>query len=345
MGKGVPAALLSAATKSQFPGALWHLMDPVKAGTLPEPQEIVTLAHTRMARQLIDIESFVTLCYTRIDVARRRLSIVDCGHTGVLHLHGLTGACDVLHGDNLPLGVREGEIYGQVSFSIVPDDLMVFFSDGVTEARNRAGEQFGTERLVACVRQNAAREALAIVHAVRDAVLEFSGVTLADDLTCVVAKVTPYEAPLARSDLGIGSALSELHRARELAAAFCRALPEPLVEERIASLVLAVNEAASNIMKHSYHRREDQRIDITAEAFSDRVAVRLRYQGAPFDPALIPAPAFDGSRESGFGLFMITNSVDRVRYYKDDLGRSCILLEVRREPALPAASGPRPESR
>ena len=335
MGKGVPAALLGAATKSQFPEALWHLMATSATGDLPEPREIVTLAHTHLARQLIDIESFVTLCYTRIDVAKRRLELVDCGHTGVLHLHARTGLCDVLHGENLPLGVREGEIYGQLSVPLEPEDIVVLYSDGVTEARNPARELFGVERLVACVQKHVASEPAALIEAIREAVIAFSGArTFADDLTCVVAKLLPYEAPVARADIGIGSALSELHLAREFVEAFCEALPDHrIAEDGVASLVLAVDEATCNVMKHAYHGRDDQRIDITAEAFNDRVAVRLRYQGAPFDPSAIPPPSFDGSRESGFGLFMIAKSVDGVRYYKDDLKRSCIRLEKRRDDA------------
>ena len=83
MGKGVPAALLGAATKSHFIEALSHLTALSKDGKLPEPKEIVTLAHAEVARHLIDLESFVTLCYVRLDLDRRSLDLVDCGHTGL----------------------------------------------------------------------------------------------------------------------------------------------------------------------------------------------------------------------------------------------------------------------
>jgi len=83
-------------------------------------------------------------------------------------------------------------------------------------------------------------------------------------------------------------------------------------------------------MKHAYRGREDQTLEIIAEAFSDRVSIRLRYLGAPFDPSEVPLPSFDGSRESGFGVFLIEKSVDVARYGRDDLERSLILLEKRR---------------
>ncbi len=334
MGKGVPAALLSAATKSYFPEALWHLLATCPSNELPEPRDIVTLAHTQMAEQLIDIESFVTLCYARIDVVRRRLWLVDCGHTGALIWHARSGSCTIVHGDNLPLGVRQGEIYGQSSVPLETDDLVILYSDGVTEARSSAGELFGTERLMACVHDHAAREPAEIVAAVRNAVVAFSSSGLADDLTCVVVKVLPHQPATQRRDIVLGSDLSDLREGREFIASFCRGLEgRALSDDGIARLTLAVNEALSNVMKHAYHGRKDQRIELRAEAYTDRVAVRLRYQGAVFDASQVPLPAFDGSREGGFGVFMIQSSVDVVRYYRDDLRRSCVRLEVKREAA------------
>ena len=56
-----------------------------------------------------------------------------------------------MHGDNLPLGVRPGEIYEQLSVSFAPGDLLLLYSDGVTESRSPAGELFGEDRLLRCV--------------------------------------------------------------------------------------------------------------------------------------------------------------------------------------------------
>lgn len=335
MGKGVPAALLGAATKNHFPEALWHLMAESPKGALPEPKDIVTLAHGHVARHLIRLESFVTTCYARFDVAKRSLSLVDCGHTGAVHLRPKTGRCTVVHGDNLPLGVHEGEIYDQLVVPLEVGDVVLFFSDGVTEARNASGELFGPDRLVECMLRNADAEPAALVARVRDAASAFTGRrALTDDLTCVVVQMVPHEVPLARAEFEIASALPELRRARAFIEGFCNnRLDRPLGHEALTSLVLAVDEAACNAMKHAYGGREDQRIDLVAEAFRDRVAVRLRYVGVAFDPSAVPPPALDGSRESGFGVFLISKSVDTVRYYRDDLNRNCIRLEKRRDAA------------
>lgn len=328
MGKGVPAALLGAATKSHFTEALCHLMAMSRNGKLPEPREIVTLAHADMVRQLIDLESFVTLCYARLDLSRRSLDLVDCGHTGIIHWRATTRLCDMLHGDNLPLGIREGEIYDQISVPFEPEDVLLFYSDGVTEARNSAGELFGTDRLAECVRVNSALEPEALLEAVRKAVFAFSeSERLSDDLTCLALRVIEGQVPLVCAEIEIHSDLKDLRRAREFARAFCCNLPgAPLDEDRIAELELAVNEAASNIMKHAYHGRADQWIHLEAEAFPGQVSIRLHHLGDPFDPSAAPPPPLDGSRESGFGVYLITKSVEEVRYYRDERGRNCIAL-------------------
>ncbi len=328
MGKGIPAALVGAATKSYFLKALSHLNAFSKNRKVPEPKEIVMLAHAEVVRQLIDLESFVTLSYARLDVNNRCLVLVDCGHTGIVHVHGDSGVCDLLHGDNLPLGVREGEIYDQISVSFEPGDLFFFFSDGITEARNEAGELYGIERLLENIQANRHLSPDVFIEAIRKNVVAFSGSDrLVDDLTSVAVRVESQEATIAREEIEIRSDLRHLGQAREFVNSFCRNLPgTPLSRESINSFELAVNEAACNIMKHAYHGRGDRWIYVEGEAFPSRVMMRLYHLGDPFDPSDLAPPVLDGSRESGFGTYIISKSTDDVRYYRDERGMNCISL-------------------
>ncbi len=333
MGKGVPAALVGAATKSYFLKALSHLMAFSQDGSIPEPKEIVMLSHAEVVRQLIALESFVTLSYARLDVNRRRLDYVDCGHTGIVQVHGKSGVCELLHGENLPLGVREDEIYDQISVPFEPGDLFFFYSDGITEARNPAGELFGADRLAEHIKANSLLAPASFVEAIRNAVFSFSETDrLGDDLTSVAVRVESQEAPLARAEIEIHSDLKQLCSVREFVSSFCRGLPgPPLSQETICSLELAVNEAASNIMKHAYHGRTDRWIHLEGEAFPSRVLIRLYHLGEPFDPSGLPPPVLDGSQESGFGAYIISKSTNDVRYYRDERGMNCITLVKARD--------------
>lgn len=331
MGKGTAAALLGAATKAYFLKALSHLVARPKSNKIPEPREIVMLAHAHIARQLIDLESFVTLCYARINVTAKRLDLVDCGHTGVLQFSGQTGRHTVLHGDNLPLGVRVSEIYEQFSTACDPGDLLVFFSDGITEARNPSGEAFGLDRLIQCVQENLHFEPNAIVECIRKAVLEFSeSAHFNDDLTSVVLRIEEVEVPIAHEELKIRSDLRELNELRGFVRKFCSGLSPALLQiSDIDELELAVHEAACNVIKHAYHGRIDQQIEIEGQAFPGRVSILIHHLGESFDPSAVPKPVFDGSRESGLGLYIMAQCTDDIRYFRDERGRNCIALTKR----------------
>jgi sigma-B regulation protein RsbU (phosphoserine phosphatase) len=334
MGKGVPAALLGAAIKSAPLRALSRLLAVAGHGTLPEPEAIVRLVHDDVSRQFIHLGVFATLCYARLDVEQKRLTIVDCGHTKTVHFRQRTQACALLQGDNMPLGFSEQEVYQQVVFALEAGDVVVFYSDGVTEARNAAGEFFGTERLLAVVEAQHHLQPERLIDAIRRAVLDFAGVKAsADDLTCVVVAVAPSaeERSLAQAQYEVTSSIAELASIRRFVRQFAQTLPGgALDEERLCQLELAVTEAASNIMRHAYQGRADQRIQVVADAYADRLVIQLLHHGLAFDPQTVRPPAFDGSREGGFGIYIIAHTVDEVRYLRDAHGENCIRLVKKR---------------
>ena len=190
MGKGVPAALLGAATKSHILRAMSALICATPHH-VPTPQQILTSVHATVIQQLLDLESFITLCYARFDLAQKRLDFVDCGHTRTIHWQQRTGMCRLLSGENIPLGCLEDEVHVQVSVPIELQDTFVFYSDGVTEAQNATGEFFGEEGLLAVVEANGECPPEELREKIHQAVVAFShSETFCDDLTCVVVKLT-----------------------------------------------------------------------------------------------------------------------------------------------------------
>ncbi len=336
MGKGVPAALLGAALKSSFPRALSRLLISSARSTLPEPEEIVMLVQREVAKQFIDLGVFATLCYARLDLGQHRLTLIDCGHTKTIHFRRHTGDCDLLQGDNMPLGFSEQEIYQQVSFPITVGDVLVFYSDGLTEARNPAGEFFGVERLMKIIQTYHHLNPAQLIDTIREAVLVFSGAeTCTDDLTCVAITVeeTNSDFSLARAYFHTSSEARQLPVIRTFVRTFCQNLTTRVLDkEGVDQLELAVTEAASNIMRHAYQGRSDQPIQLVAEAFSDRIIIRLFHHGVVFNPEMVRPPVFDGSREGGFGVYIITRSVDEVYYTHDEQQGNCICLVKKRKP-------------
>jgi anti-sigma regulatory factor (Ser/Thr protein kinase) len=86
-------------------------------------------------------------------------------------------------------------------------------------------------------------------------------------------------------------------------------------------------------MRHAYGGRTDQQIQLQARAFADRITLRLHHLGEAFDPSSVKVPSFDGSEDGGFGVYIIGQSVDDVRYDRDERGRNCITLTKMRRTA------------
>jgi sigma-B regulation protein RsbU (phosphoserine phosphatase) len=329
MGKGIPAALLGAAIKSAPLRALSRLRTASAQNALPEPEGIVGLVHSDVTRQFISLNVFATLCYARFDLDRGRLVLVDCGHTKPVYFRHQTGICELLQGDNMPLGFSEGESYRQVVIPLAAGDMVVFYSDGVTEARNAAGAFFGVDRLMEIIHAQHHLEPKHLIDAICRGVSAFTGTeTWADDLTCVVVRLTETGSacPLVQAQCEVTSAATELARLRTFVRTFCQGLPVRVLDEAsLSELELAVTEAASNIMRHAYHGRTDQRIQVTADGFTDRICIRLWHHGTAFDPATVQPPVFDGSRDGGFGVYIIAHCVDEVRYVRDERGETAFV--------------------
>jgi sigma-B regulation protein RsbU (phosphoserine phosphatase) len=188
MGKGVPAALLGAAAKTR----LVRAMAALKGAGLPEPEEIIDQFHRTMTPQLLDLRSFITLCYARFDLERQQISFVDCGHTPVLHYRRAAGDCVELKGANLPIGIRASEEYRQMTTAFGPGDRFLFYSDGVTEAQNPSKGYYGDKRLNALLCRFASRTPQELIELLRADVDCFAASeSLADDLTCLAVAVGP----------------------------------------------------------------------------------------------------------------------------------------------------------
>jgi serine/threonine-protein kinase RsbW len=129
------------------------------------------------------------------------------------------------------------------------------------------------------------------------------------------------------------SDLRELAAIRAFVRDACRAAGElPDSEEWLTLLELAVTEAAANVIRHAYQGEPGHSIDLVVEAADDWIGVVLYHDGRAFDPAAVPPPSFDGSREGGFGVYLIRQAVDDVAYFQDEQGRGGVRLVKRRGP-------------
>ncbi|HJZ57041.1 MAG TPA: anti-sigma factor antagonist [Gemmataceae bacterium] len=96
--------------------------------------------------------------------------------------------------------------------------------------------------------------------------------------------------------------------------------------EALDRIELAVQEAAANILLHAYRGNPEGVIRLELAADPDRLQLTMLHDGADFDPTTVPPPSFDGSRYGGFGVYLIHQCMDGVRYIHGEVGRRGIRL-------------------
>jgi serine phosphatase RsbU (regulator of sigma subunit) len=177
-GKGMPAALMVMA----FEARLRVLAeDTTNAAELVARINKITCANCPSNR-------FITFFYGVLDPAGGELSFANAGHNPPVVVRA-SGESEMLEGGGPVLGVLSIAPYGEERVPLSSGDLIAIYSDGVTEATNTSGEEYGEQRLID-VLQNLRRESAdAIVSTVMESLNRFTlGAPQADDITLVVAK-------------------------------------------------------------------------------------------------------------------------------------------------------------
>jgi phosphoserine phosphatase RsbU/P len=183
-GKGVPAALYSA-----FAGELIRSRT-FRRRYAPDrfsPAGVLASTNTILHERQLE-EYYCTLCYALFDLKRRAVTLANSGLPYPIRC-GADGVSQILL-PGVPLGSFAGSTYEEATFDLAAGDMYVFCSDGVFEANDALGREFGAERLVEVVTQHRRASAHEVVNAVFAAVEEFRGETPAnDDMTAVAVRI------------------------------------------------------------------------------------------------------------------------------------------------------------
>jgi phosphoserine phosphatase RsbU/P len=132
---------------------------------------------------------FVTLFYAELDPATGALSFINAGHNPPLIAHGADGALEQLGAGGLPLGILPDYDYREGRTQLRAGDVLVIYSDGVTETQDPEGEEFGAARLQEVVAQNLGLTASGIRDKIEAALSAFAqGTPAVDDITLVIVK-------------------------------------------------------------------------------------------------------------------------------------------------------------
>ena len=152
--------------------------------------KVLTNTNTAMLNDLIEAEMFITLFCARYDPGTRELTFVNGGHHPPILQRAAEGRTIELNSEGTILGLLDDVIYEEKSIALDSGDLLVFYTDGVIEARNPAGEQFGEEKLQNLLSKHQALSPDELKEQIYQAIYQHTKNTeQQDDITLLILKV------------------------------------------------------------------------------------------------------------------------------------------------------------
>ena len=177
-GQGAPAAIYAALVSG-----ILRSHAPIEPG----PAEMLSAVNFSLGERRIEGQ-FVSLIYAVWDDANRTLQVANSGLPRPVYCHD--GKIEIIEATGLPLGLFDDAEYDEFTFRAKPGDMFVFFSDGILDARNKAGEMFTREQIEQIVAKCANVSADCVVNSLFKAVADHAaGEETFDDQTVVAIKV------------------------------------------------------------------------------------------------------------------------------------------------------------
>ncbi|MGR8941304.1 MAG: SpoIIE family protein phosphatase [Gammaproteobacteria bacterium] len=195
-GHSMGAALIMAETRSTLKAeALRNMHIHRNTETLGLEKEagtgdILRILNALLYEDLSKAELFITMFYMKYNPATRRLSYANAGHNRPLLLRAGDTTCRELDAEGIIFGVTKEIAFEEKSIELSAGDLVLLYTDGITEAQNAAGEFFGVERLTWLFSTLGTKAPQEIINAIVNDLQTFSGsASFVDDVSMVVLKV------------------------------------------------------------------------------------------------------------------------------------------------------------
>jgi sigma-B regulation protein RsbU (phosphoserine phosphatase) len=317
-GKGVPASLLMAVGKTLLKSTVQGVRDPARA---------LTLVNTELAEDN-DSCMFITAFCGIINLRTGDLTFASAGHNPPLIVRGDKPVEILRRRPGPALAALQGSRYQNEAVRLAADDMLLLYTDGVTEAMNPANELFGEERLVELMRAAPLAGTRPCIESIVRAVhAHAAGAEQSDDITLLAVRVHSFPdaaGPRAAAEPAPAARLTLANRKEELprlvawidGLAETFALPPGLA----ASLNLALEEWVVNIVSYAYPDTAAHVIELRLWREGDTLRIEIEDDGRPFDPTAQAAPdtsaPLEQRRIGGLGIHFIRKTMDGMSYHR-----------------------------
>lgn len=307
-GKGVPASLLMAVTRSLFRTSINQFSD---SGS------IVSSINTALS-DFDESSMFVTLFTGCLNIRTGELNYCNAGHNPPLLISkGLTALpVDV----NLPVGVIKNFEYKSQNHVISNNDTLFLYTDGITEAKDIYGTLYGEKRLTELLENLSDKNPHELINSVSESLKLFVGnAEQADDITLLAIRRVNNKATSetdSKYRIELDCKLEQIRKAEQFVSDILS--PYNLSESEIFQIRLAVEEITVNIINYAYDEQATGKIVIEGKLENRILELNFIDNGSPFNPTTniktnINAP-LEERDIGGLGIHLVTEIMDEVIY-------------------------------
>ena len=303
-GKGVPASLVMAVTRSLFRTLAVHEKSPGR---------IVTAMNESMS-DMNESTMFVTFFCGVLDMKSGHLRYCNAGHNAPVILNTTKSLLPVV--SNVPLGIVAGAVFQEQETDMRYDDALFLYTDGVTEAENVNHELFGDTRMLNTL--SGLKGSRSHLEAMQKAIDLFVGdAPQSDDITMLIIHYMNEATPDASErHLLIHNDIQQIPQLADFVETI--AAEKHLDHSLTLSLNLALEEAVTNVIMYAYPEGTDGLVDIEAIISEHSLSFVVSDSGKAFDPTAQPDADTSLSAENrqvgGLGIYLVRSIMDSVSY-------------------------------
>lgn len=313
-GKGMDAALLMVRASSCL---RWAGRDATPPG------EWLTKVNRELS-ETVTRGMFVCAVAGYYDPATSCIEMANAGFPPLL-LRRTDESMQELPADGPPLGILSDFTYGEERLALAGGSLYAF-SDGVTDVRGPERQPIGMEGVRGLIARVSGLSPRARVRAI---VGQLRKMSLADDTTLML--IADDKAP--SRYLGGLAGSSDPENLRLVRRKVTEVLTQlGFGEQQRQTMVLAVDEAVANVIRHAYGGCSDGRVELSVWLDTDAVRFELRDYADPIDPSVIKPRDLSECRPGGLGINLIDSVMDRWVFHHPDEGAGNLLTMIKRLP-------------
>ncbi len=319
-GKGAPGALLMAVSKTLIKS---RAMDDF------ETSGILTHVNTELS-QNNDLAMFVTVFLGILDIRTGKIEYTNAGHNPpyIRRKDSSVEKLDAFHGP--VIGALPSLHYKEDAIVLEQGDMIVVYSDGITESMNIDDHLYSDERLEQFLATDKINTPQKLAdQVVRDVKTHEGDAEQSDDITILALQFTGYTdiQETGRLDVKINNQITELAVVEEKFEAFCLEHNIPDLARQQVSMVL--DELLNNVVNYAYRDEEEHIIELEFVLSGNRLVITVRDDGVPFNPFALDPPniaqSLDESEIGGLGIYLVRSVMDEYMYNRH-IGRNVVTL-------------------